>query len=172
MAEWNRRIACQYNPFVLRRILDVCLLADNPAEHQLLQSGDGLVLDAKRLRSLDVKLGRVGPSMIEHVLRRDDVATGRLVIFGGDAASQQDRRKIRQKRSCALQYCLVPDGDPAVGAFDKRLQRMRQRRLGNERDRNLLPALQQEQTVAILRLAWDASGAVIASNLLIRFGAA
>jgi hypothetical protein len=77
MAEWNRRIACQYNP----------------VEHQLLQSRDGLTLDAKRLRPLDVKLGRVGAGVIEHVLCRNDVAAGRLVIFAGDAVSQAGRRQ-------------------------------------------------------------------------------
>src|SRR5207237_9637231 len=45
MTERNRRIARQRNPVALRPILAVHLRADDPAEHQLLQSGDCLALD-------------------------------------------------------------------------------------------------------------------------------
>jgi hypothetical protein len=150
MAEWNRRIACQCNSVALRLIFGICLYTDDPAEHPLLQSRDGLMLDAKRLRPLDVELGRVGAGVIEHLLCRDDVAAGGLVIFGGDAASQQDGGKIRQKRPGALRCCLIPDGDPGIGAFDEHFQSMRQSPFRNGRDPVLLLALLQEQPVSIL----------------------
>jgi len=144
MAERSRRIARQRNPVTLRLISGVRSYSDDPTEHQPLQPGDGLALDATRLWPLDVKLSRVGASVIEHVLCRDDVAAGRLVIFGGDAAPKQNGGKIRQELACALGRRLVPDGYPGIRAFDERLQGMRQGRLHDERHRVLLLTLHQE----------------------------
>lgn len=102
----SRCLCAVYGPFACGG-----LVASDPGEHEGLHAGDGLLLETARLRPLDVGLCRDRVCMIKHGLGDQDVAAGRLVMLGRNAAAEEyggevvyepvDRGAPRSKLRCA-----------------------------------------------------------------------
>ena len=89
----------------------------HPGDHQVLQTGDRLALEACRLLALEIGLGRRSAGVVQDRLCRKNVASGRTVMLGRDGSAKQRGSKAGDRLTRLVGMGGVPLFDAAVGAI-------------------------------------------------------